>query len=71
MAAKLFTLEGRDPMDFLGGRDPKDVEDEIQAIGEAVDERRRSEKRWRIATFVVAVLAVCISAASLIVTLTK
>lgn len=43
----------------------------LRSIDEAMQERRRSERRWRIATLVVALLAVCISAGSLIVALVK
>jgi hypothetical protein len=40
----------------------RSLDETIQSVADGVEERKRSERRWRIATFVVAVVAVCISA---------
>lgn len=47
------------------------IDQSIQAVADGVEERRRSERRWRIATFVVAVLALGVATGSFIVALVQ
>jgi hypothetical protein len=47
------------------------IDEALQSVAEDVEERRRSDRRWRVATLVVALLALGVSAGSFVVALLK